>query len=58
MKALGSTVTAASVGMLLVDVAHAGAPDHLKLFGIPVMYWILIIVILLIFNLLCCWMKR
>jgi hypothetical protein len=56
MKALVSAITAASVTLLGAEVAHAGAPHHL--FNIPLMYWILLIVVLLMLNLLCCWLKK
>lgn len=56
MKALVSAIAASSVTLLGAEVAHAGAPHHL--FNIPLMYWILLIVVLLMLNLLCCWMKK
>ncbi len=56
MKALVSALTVASVTLLGVEAAHAGAPHYL--FFVPIMYWILLIVILLILNLLCCWFKK
>ena len=56
MKALVSAIGAAWVILLGVEVAHAGAPHYL--FSVPIMYWILLIVILLILNLICCWYKR
>jgi len=58
MKALVSAITAASVSLLGVEGAHAGAPSYLVFLNIPIMVWILIIVILLILNLLCCWLKK
>ena len=56
MRMLGSTVTAASLSLLATDVAYAGAPDWLL--NIPAKYWIDIIVLLLILNLVCCWWRR
>ena len=56
MKALVSAIAAASVTLLGAEVAHAGAPHDL--FGVQLMHWILIIVVLLMLNLLCCWLKK
>lgn len=56
MKTLVSTVSAGAV-VLGAEVAYAGGPGW-KIFNIPINYWILLIVILLIFNLLCCWLKK
>lgn len=58
MKALVSAIAAASVTLLGAEVAHAGAPSYLVFLNIPIMVWILIIVVLLILNLLCCWLKK
>ena len=55
MKALASAVATGSLLLLGTDVAHASGPGY---FGVPAKYWILLIVVLLILNLLCCWKKR
>ena len=56
MKTLVSAVAAVLMSLLGAGVAHAGGPDYLLY--IPVKYWILLIVILVIVNLLCCWSRR
>jgi hypothetical protein len=56
MKTLATTVSAASLA-LVPDVVYAGGPGW-KILGIPINFWILLIVILLIVNLVCCWRKR
>ena len=57
MKNLATTVTTASLSLLATtDVAYAGAPDWLL--NIPAKYWIDIIVLLLILNLICCWWRK
>ena len=56
MKTWMSGVAAALMSLLGAGVAHAGGPDYLLY--IPVKYWILLIVILVIVNLLCCWSRR
>jgi Zn-dependent protease len=56
MKTLMSAVSAGAV-VLGAEVAYAGGPGW-KILGIGISYWILLIVILLIFNLLCCWLKK
>jgi hypothetical protein len=56
MKTLVSAVAAASVGLLGADVAYAGGPDWLL--SIHMKYWIDLIVLLLILNLVCCWWRK
>jgi hypothetical protein len=56
MKTLVSAVATALVGLLEANVAHAGGPDWLL--SIPLKYWIDLIVLLLILNLVCCWWRR
>ena len=56
MKTLASAATAASL-VLTADVVYAGGPGW-KILGIPINYWIILIVISLILNLVCCWRKR
>ena len=56
MRALGSAVAAAAVTLVGADVAYATGPDWLL--GLPLKYWIDIIVLLLILNLVCCWRRR
>ena len=56
MKTLASAVATASLSLLAADPAYAGAPDWLL--GIPAKYWIDIIALLLILNLVCCWWGR
>jgi hypothetical protein len=58
MKTLASAIAAASVTLLGTEIAYAGAPSYLVFLNIPIRYWIFIIVILLILNLLCCWLKK
>jgi hypothetical protein len=58
MKALVSAISAASVTLLGAEVAHAGAPAYLVFLNMPIMVWIVIIVVLLILNLVCCWLKK
>ena len=58
MRALVSAITAASVTLLGAEAAHAGAPAYLKFMDIPIMVWIVLIVVLLILNLLCCYLKK
>jgi len=55
MKTLVSAVNTASL-VLAADMAHAGGPDWLL--SIPMKYWIDLIVILLILNLVCCWWRK
>jgi hypothetical protein len=55
MKTLVSAVSTASL-VLGADIAYAGGPGwHLS---IPMSYWMDLVVILLILNLVCCWRKR
>jgi hypothetical protein len=56
MKTLTSAVATASLSLLAVDPAYAGAPDWLL--NIPAKYWIDIFALLLILNLVCCWWRR
>ena len=56
MKTLMSAVSASAV-VLGAEVAYAGGPGW-KILGIGINYWILLIVILLILNVLCCWLKK
>ena len=56
MRALGSAMAAAAVTLVGADVAYATGPDWLL--GLPLKYWIDIIVLLLILNLVCCWRRR
>lgn len=56
MKTLVSAAAAVLVSLLGADVAYAGGPDWLM--SIPLKFWIDIIVILLILNLLCCWWRK
>ena len=44
------------MSLLGTDVAYAGGPDWLL--SIPLKYWIDLIVILLILNLVCCWWRK
>lgn len=55
MKTLASAAAAASVSLIGTGVANAGGPSY---FGIGVKWWILLIVILLILNLICCWLQK
>jgi TM2 domain-containing membrane protein YozV len=52
-------VSAVSTGALVLgaEVAYAGGPGW-KILGIGINFWIILIVILLILNLLCCWLKK
>jgi hypothetical protein len=56
MKTLVAAVAAALVILFGLDVAHAGGPDWLVY--IPLKYWIDLIVLLLILNLVCCWWRK
>jgi hypothetical protein len=56
MKTLVSAVVTALMSLLVADVAYAGGPDYLL--KIPLKYWIDVIVLLLILNLVCCWWRR
>jgi hypothetical protein len=56
MRALVSAVAAGAVSLVGADVAYATGPDWLL--GLPLKYWIDIIVLLLILNLVCCWRRR
>ena len=56
MKTLVSAVSTGSL-VLGADLAYAGGPGW-KILSIPINYWILLIVILLILNLVWCWWKR
>ena len=56
MKTLVAAVAAALVSLFGWDVAHAGGPDWLL--HIPLKYWIDLIVLLLILNLVCCWWRK
>jgi hypothetical protein len=57
MKTLVSAVATALVTLLGVDVAYAGGPGW-SAFFIPLKYWIGLIVVLLILNLICCWWRK
>ena len=56
MRTLVSAVAAAAVSLVGADVAYATGPDWLL--GLPLKYWIDIIVLLLILNLVCCWWRK
>jgi len=56
MKTVRAAVGMTAASVLTPGVAHAGAPDYL--IGIPLKYWILLLVILAVLNLICCWSKR
>lgn len=56
MKTLASAVATGSVLLFGADMAHAGGADWLL--HIPGKYWIDIVVVLLILNLVCCWWRR
>ena len=56
MKTLVSVVATASMSLLAVDAAYASGPDWL--FSLPMKYWIDVIVLLLILNLVCCWWRK
>ena len=56
MKTLASAVATGSVLLLGADIAYAGGADWLL--HVPVKYWVDIIVILLILNLVCCWWRK
>jgi hypothetical protein len=56
MRTLVSAVATASATLLGADVALASGPDWLL--SIPMKYWIDIIVLLLILNLVCCWWRK
>jgi hypothetical protein len=55
MKTLVSAVSTASL-VLAADIAYAGGPDWLL--QIPAKYWIDIVALLLILNLVCCWWRK
>lgn len=56
MKTLVSAIATALVILLGADVAHAGGADWLL--KIHYKYWIDLIVLLLILNLVCCWWRK
>jgi len=56
MKTLVLAIAGASVSLLGVDMAYAGAPDYL--FGIRVKWYGLLLLIVQILSLLCCWYNR
>jgi hypothetical protein len=56
MKTLASAVATGSVFLLGADVAHASGADWLL--NVHGKYWIDVIVILLILNLVCCWWRK
>lgn len=56
MRTLVSAVVAISLSALAVGPVYASGPDWLL--GIKMKYWIDIIVVLLILNLICCWWRK
>jgi hypothetical protein len=56
MKTLVAAVATGVMGLVGADVALAGGADFML--GVPLKYWIDIIVLLLVLNLLCCWWRR
>lgn len=56
MKNLFFAVVTILVSLLGADVAYAGGADWLM--SLPLKYWIDLIVLLLILNLLCCWWRK
>jgi len=56
MKTLVAAVAAVLVSLLGAGVAHAGGAGYLL--GILLKYWIGLIVILVILNLVCCWWRK
>ena len=56
MKALVSAVAMALMSLLWANLAYAGGPDWLL--HIPLKYWIDVIALLLILNLVCCWSRK
>jgi hypothetical protein len=56
MKTLVAAIATALVTLLGADVAYAGGPDWLL--SIKLKYWIDLIVVLLILNLICCWWRK
>ena len=56
MKALTSAVTAGSLLLLGSDVAYASGAGYLL--GVQLKYWIGLIALLALLNLLCCWRRR
>jgi len=56
MRTLVSAIVVAAVSLLGVEMAYAGAPDYL--FGIQIKWYGLLLLIVQILSLLCCWYHR